>query len=125
MSLGGRPVALHPELASRLDPVKPMGALRRLASYGADDQDRLTGPQARRFRHKLYRDMATRAGERTRGPAFTPASAAEPATAWRPAEGSILDTYAQMTAAAEKPRGRIRTRAVQSRQIRRGESRAR
>jgi hypothetical protein len=142
MSLGGRPVALHPELAKPLKPVKPMGWNRRVEGYmrqagvpyGYSDEVILTDAQGRRARHKMHRDMATRAGERTRGPAFTPASGDQPVqqpapfqvAGFRTPDGSLIDTYAELARADEKLRGQVKTKAVKTGlKIRRGASRAR
>jgi len=135
MSLGGRPVALHPELAKPLKPVKPMGWNRRVEGYSYQgSRTAMTPAQGRRAMHKMHRDMATRAGERTRGPAFTPASGDQPVqqpapfrvSGFRTPDGSLIDTYAALARADEKQRGQVKTKAVKTGlKIRRARSRAR
>lgn len=95
MSLGGRPCALHPEQNVKLEPVQPMANATRLAHYGVTSLTAATGPQRRRCRKKLSRNIATRSGQRARGPALTPAKQPEPEV-WRSSGRPMTDLFEQI-----------------------------
>jgi hypothetical protein len=116
VSLGGRPCALHPEQNVKLEPVQPMANATRLAHYGVTSLTAATGPQRRRCRKKLSRNIATRSGQRARGPALTPAKEPVPEV-WRSPSASspmtrLLEEVRVYQEKAQKAHSVIRTKGV-------------
>lgn len=59
---GTRGVPPHAKLRDPLPQARPMSGRARLASYGAESVEQLTGKQARRYRAKMNRQVNRRSG---------------------------------------------------------------